>query len=676
MNLIQITTMASLAVNNPNLKISLECPISGEIMDDPVTCSDGHTYDRKNIYNWLITLNKNTSPITGAVLQSKNLIPNHAVKSMIEEYKGNKNKKMSLDDSVKSELNDIKHKDELEESKKLIEGRTPKDFIFVIDNSGSMGTTEEIEKGQYLSILQIVQHACKVGIQLCTKYDRLAIVTFSQTSDIKMELKNMTKENKEIASNSIENIKPTSTTNLYAGLHCGLSILKNRSDKSNLGALFVFTDGLPNINPPRGEEGMMDLWLRTNPDFKAIVNTYGFGYNLDSKMLFNISRKFNSSFSFIPSYDIIGTVFVNTISKILLMNKNDLELKKESVSTEARVAVYEQIYKTVNDLNKFYYKYDGKLSNMTPNNNDLESSLKENSEEIKKLIENIEKSDDFSNDHTKALVEDLKGQVLEALSKPEYYSKWGRHYLYSLGMAHELKICNNFKDPGVQFYSDESFDKLSELGGDIFLKLPPPQPKSNLNYRGGGAHYRGGAVGSFDMSSTYNSGGGCILEGCKVKTKVGNEIINKNIEELKKNDIVFCENKEIKIICITKQLCQQNEFFIINDLIITPWHPIKINNEWIFPCKYSKKKIIVNEPKHMYNLYVGSNNYVTIENISCATLGHNLKDNKVIAHEYLGTEKVINDLKKMKGWDKGIILLENDSFIRDQITNKINGIKN
>ena len=43
--------MASLAVNNPNLKISLECPIGGEIMDDPVTCSDGHTYDRKNIYN-------------------------------------------------------------------------------------------------------------------------------------------------------------------------------------------------------------------------------------------------------------------------------------------------------------------------------------------------------------------------------------------------------------------------------------------------------------------------------------------------------------------------------------------------------------------------------------------------------------------------------------------------
>ena len=77
----------------------------------------------------------------------------------------------------------------------------------------------------------------------------------------------------------------------------------------------------------------------------------------------------------------------------------------------------------------------------------------------------------------------------------------------------------------------------------------------------------------------------------------------------------------------------------------------------------------------MYNLYVGSNNYVTIENISCATLGHNLKDNKVIEHQYLGTEKVINDLKSINGWNKGIILLENDSFIRDQITNKINGIK-
>ena len=30
--------------------------------------------------------------------------------------------------------------------------------------------------------------------------------------------------------------------------------------------------------------------------------------------------------------------------------------------------------------------------------------------------------------------------------------KWGKHYLQSLQRAHELQQCNNFKDPGVQFY--------------------------------------------------------------------------------------------------------------------------------------------------------------------------------------------------------------------------------
>jgi Mg-chelatase subunit ChlD len=671
--------MASIvSEKNNNIKISFECPISNEIMEDPVICSDGHTYDRKNIYNWLITLNKNTSPITGLRLENKNLTPNHTLKSMIEEFKGNKNKKVNLKGSVEKELNKIKNEKELEESKKFITGIKPKDFIFIIDVSGSMGKTEEVERGQYLSILQIVRHACKVGIQLCTENDRLAIITFSTNSEIKMELKNMTSGNKELASNCIDNIKPLQTTNLYAGLHSGLSLLKNRSDKSNLGALFVFTDGLPNINPPRGEEGMIDLWLRDNNDFKAIVNTYGFGYELDSKMLFNISRKFNSSFSFIPSFDIIGTVFVNTISKILLMNESDLIIKKEQISDEVRVVVYETIYNVVNNLNKYYYKYDGTLlqSNYIDKTN-LKKSLEENSKIIKTLIQNIEQSDDIKNDYTKALVEDLKGQVLEALSNCEYYTKWGRHYLYSLGMAHELKICNNFKDPGVQFYSDEAFNKLSELGGEIFLKLPPPKPKNSFN-----SHYRGMSrsnntsnTRSFDMTQSYNRGGGCILEGSKVKTKVGNNIINKNIEDLKKDDIIYCDDKEVKIICKTKQLCKEIEFCVINNLKITPWHPIKINNEWIFPNNYTNKRITINEPQYMYNLYVGSNNHVMIEDISCASLGHNLKDNKVIEHEYLGTEKVINDLKSMNGWNKGLISLDNKFFSRDIKTNKINNIK-
>ena len=45
---------------------ALCCPISMEIMRDPVICADGHTYERAEIESWFA--NNRTSPKTGAVL--------------------------------------------------------------------------------------------------------------------------------------------------------------------------------------------------------------------------------------------------------------------------------------------------------------------------------------------------------------------------------------------------------------------------------------------------------------------------------------------------------------------------------------------------------------------------------------------------------------------------------
>ena len=63
---------------------ALCCPISMEIMRDPVMAADGHTYERADIESWFA--NNRTSPKTGAVLPHCSLIPNHAVKAMISDF--------------------------------------------------------------------------------------------------------------------------------------------------------------------------------------------------------------------------------------------------------------------------------------------------------------------------------------------------------------------------------------------------------------------------------------------------------------------------------------------------------------------------------------------------------------------------------------------------------------
>ena len=59
------------------------CPITQEIMRDPVMAADGHSYDRAAIEEWLQT--HDTSPLTNYTLQSKLLTPNHALRSIIDE---------------------------------------------------------------------------------------------------------------------------------------------------------------------------------------------------------------------------------------------------------------------------------------------------------------------------------------------------------------------------------------------------------------------------------------------------------------------------------------------------------------------------------------------------------------------------------------------------------------
>lgn len=50
------------------------CPISMELMRDPVSTADGHCYERANIERWFAQGSR-TSPKTGARLSSTTLIP-------------------------------------------------------------------------------------------------------------------------------------------------------------------------------------------------------------------------------------------------------------------------------------------------------------------------------------------------------------------------------------------------------------------------------------------------------------------------------------------------------------------------------------------------------------------------------------------------------------------------
>jgi len=65
------------------------CPISNQIMDEPVMAADGRIYDRMSMENWL--KRSNSSPIFGTPLKHKMLMPYNELKGRINFWKMQQN---------------------------------------------------------------------------------------------------------------------------------------------------------------------------------------------------------------------------------------------------------------------------------------------------------------------------------------------------------------------------------------------------------------------------------------------------------------------------------------------------------------------------------------------------------------------------------------------------------
>ncbi|CAL0322285.1 unnamed protein product [Lupinus luteus] len=61
------------------------CPISLDLMKDPVTLSTGITYDRENVEKWFDDGNC-TCPVTDQIVRNLDMIPNHSLRIMIQDW--------------------------------------------------------------------------------------------------------------------------------------------------------------------------------------------------------------------------------------------------------------------------------------------------------------------------------------------------------------------------------------------------------------------------------------------------------------------------------------------------------------------------------------------------------------------------------------------------------------
>ena len=338
-------------LNNMNLdtiRDTLTCPITSEIMKDPVQGNDGQTYEREAILHALSI--KKESPITRQPMTSANLTVNAAIRFLCDKYHAGefgqqmpiKNTSLISDNNIQIEHNIYKNSsNKLMISFNVDEKTFPieqlncnylsQDIVIVIDHSGSMNAGAEAKNadGQSyesgLSNQDIANHSAKTVAKTLDSNSRLAVIKFDNNVETVFGLMNMNEVNKSRALSEIDSIKPHGQTNIWGGIEEAIKILDERDDKTRNGSIIMLTDGSPNLSPARGEVETLKR-LRKKKNFTSSIYCFGFGYNLQRDLLYDISKYANGCMGHIPDGGMIATVFCNFTGTILTTVAVNLQL--------------------------------------------------------------------------------------------------------------------------------------------------------------------------------------------------------------------------------------------------------------------------------------------------------------------------------------------------------------
>ena len=113
-----------------------------------------------------------------------------------------------------------------------------------------------------------------------------------------------------------------------------MDVLKERSTRTNgllaAPALFLLTDGVPNVDPPRGIIPTFNRYKDScGGRLPSVINTFGFGYSLESPLLSALSCGGDGAYAFIPDAGMVGTAFINALANLLCSRGSNAVLQLE-----------------------------------------------------------------------------------------------------------------------------------------------------------------------------------------------------------------------------------------------------------------------------------------------------------------------------------------------------------
>lgn len=672
-----------------------ECPITLTIMSNPVSADDGHTYENDAIVHWLSDPRNNSrSPMTRAFMRLDTLRPNYAMKSQIERFLSTtpvvpqtlmtptafKDLPLVLEATI---ANDILNVKVIPPAEGL---RQASLFIILLDVSGSTGgnTGAEVEAGaRDFTILDLCKHTVRTIGGILGSNDMLCLITYSSTAKVVLRPTAMTKDGQITLDTILRSIKPEGHTNIWAALELMDRVASAPEFANTNIAAALLTDGMSNMNPGRG---VLDTFKLYGKPSLYSLSTFGFGYSIDSKLLIGISSFSGGSFAFCPDFSMVATVFINWVSTtlasaakpktikvplkdgtVISLNTGTIQIGQPRTFTLRLTS--EVLSVNMEDISVIPTQVDAHPINDMARF-DLINSLKSLLDRNGDLTPIHGIYDKYKGTSAEVLMTEIKGdgQVVLGTQK-DHWTRWGRHYIPAYTMAHELQQRMNYKDIGLQSYGSKIFEEIQVIGDNVFGSIEPFDPTGTM--KGTNTYYTPAlsssphavpyspAPPSAMLRSWTQTGGGapgCWGPNSMVKMANGNRM---PIQDIRKGDMVWTLSGPALVDYALEIGSRQTIQPMVNldNLLITPWHPVLHNNVWEFPAKLGDiKEYYV--PK-VYNLIIEHGHIIDISGVLSVTLGHGFKG-PVIEHRFFGNRQlVLYDIALLPGFNYGRPVFEN-----------------